>query len=202
MGFLHEHQRPDAADNARLNCQAIAGYADVMKDIGDVQDDGFAAGEDAREKMNKICSTLALAEKYFPVTVGFVPNGEHGGTMPPDVYLPTQTSTEFDPNSIMLYGSDAGTDGFNWLDRSTWTLIHTKDVHMNYPAGFLRNAEFQGGVMNWDERSISKPDTQRVVQLYPKKGPRRQQGAAQKRDDNATDGNCAPVRFVCCPISH
>lgn len=48
LGFIHEHQRPDAGGHVELNCPAMIGYGDALKNIESVKNEPeFAGIEDA-----------------------------------------------------------------------------------------------------------------------------------------------------------
>lgn len=82
LGLLHEHQRPDAGEHMRINCPAVGGYEEAKKDIEKVKDDEFADSDDAAKRMEKICSSMELAAKYFTELNAFLPGASFAGQQP------------------------------------------------------------------------------------------------------------------------
>lgn len=204
LGFIHEHQRPDAGEHVELNCPATIGYDDALKNIVSVKNEpDLASIEDAAKRyakrMEKVCQSPALAMKYFAGATAWIPGVELLDPKPEDIEQAPQAGQNDDYENIMIYGSETGSNAINPMDPRTWPMTARKELRSN-GLSVYRYQIFDGGSYYWYDKSISSGDIERVLQLYPKGGHPQQQAAPAspgKRDgDNSTGKHWAPAKFV------
>lgn len=103
IGLLHEHQRPDARQSLRYDCSALVGYAEaerVVSTLVPAQQPEFRPFMPLEDNMRMVCTQPALARKYFPLALSYMPRDDHSPTY--------QASPQFDIDSLMLFSSGAG----------------------------------------------------------------------------------------------
>lgn len=98
------------------------------------------------DKMRMVCTKPALARKYFPLALSYMPRDDHAATF--------QASPQFDIDSIMLFSSGAG----------------RAQGARSYPLLSARGSMlYSGGNPDPNRAGLSRMDIQRVMRLYPKR---------------------------------
>ncbi|KAK4549990.1 hypothetical protein LTR36_002957 [Oleoguttula mirabilis] len=165
MGLLHEHQRPDRDKHVQFNCANLVGW---NKAIFAAQNDAkrlFKPGAPIGKKMEAVCGNIIIATAYFPNAAAYI-KGDNIGKYedklgPNDADWATYAwSTQFDYNSIMIYGSQSLS-----ISPGDDSKLVLEGINGS-PRIF-----YEGGNANYALAKISDGDIARVAQLYEKGTP-------------------------------
>ncbi|KAK4543145.1 hypothetical protein LTR36_005923 [Oleoguttula mirabilis] len=162
IGFVHEHQRPDAESSNWIvyQPQFLWGYPHASQNPALMADTSFPSHMGAVDRMSRVCNSEPLAQQYFSPALDFMSLAHRTYD-----YSYLVGSPQYDYKSIMHYSCD---DASNAAPHQGFALVKHPARVPRPPRGQEPDYKiWMGGRRRMDERAISNADVARVALLYP-----------------------------------